>query len=85
MKRLDLYRSAGRTGIYFDNALAESHNAAVKVERVTRVTHPTQGSAPNDVARFIEFHHNSLRLHSAFGYRTPQEVHDEYWNNHKTV
>ena len=33
---LGIRQSVGRTGICFDNALAESFNAAVKVERVHR-------------------------------------------------
>ena len=83
--RLDLRRSIGRTGVCFDNALAESFNAAVKVERVNRVTYPTRESAKNDVARYIEFRYNRLRLHSTLGYRTPQEVHDEYWNQQQAA
>lgn len=83
--RLDLRRSTGRTGVCFDNALAESFNAAVKVERVNRVTYPTRESAKNDVARYIEFRYNRLRLHSTLGYRTPQEVHDEYWNQQQAA
>ncbi|UUW89638.1 IS3 family transposase [Pimelobacter simplex] len=83
--RLDLRRSVGRTGICFDNALAESFNAAVKVERVNRVTYPTRDEARKDVARYIEFRYNRLRLHSALGYRTPQEVHDEYCNQQQAA
>lgn len=84
-KRLDIRRSVGRTGICFDNALAESFNAAVKVERVNRVTYPTREDARRDVARYIEFRYNRLRLHSALGYRTPQEVHNEYWNQQQAA
>jgi putative transposase len=70
----------GRTGICFDNALAESFNAAVKVERVHRTVYPTRKKAKEDIARYIELRYNRARLHSALGYRTPQEVHDEYLN-----
>lgn len=83
--KLGIRRSVGRTGVCFDNALAESFNSAVKVERVNRVTYPTRESARNDVARYIEFRYNRLRLHSALGYRTPQEAHDEYWNQHQAA
>ena len=73
-------QSVGRTGICFDNALAESFNAAVKVERVHRTVYPTRRKAREDIARYIEIRYNHKRLHSALGYRTPQEAHDEYLN-----
>lgn len=38
---LNIRRSVGRTGICYDNALAESFNAALKVERVNRTQYPT--------------------------------------------
>ena len=77
---LDVRRSVGRTGSCFDNALAESFNASLKVERVHRTVYPTREHARKDVTRYIEFRYNTKRLHSALGYRTPQEVHDEYRN-----
>ena len=64
----------------FDNALAESFNASLKVERTHRTVYPTREHARADVARYIEFRYNTKRLHSALGYRTPQEVHNEYLN-----
>lgn len=79
-KHLNIRRSVGATGVCFDNALAESFNAAVKVERVNRTVYPTREHARKDVARYIEFRYNTQRLHSALGYRTPQEVYDEYLN-----
>ncbi len=80
LKGLDIRQSVGRTGICFDNALAESFNAAVKVERVYRTVYPTRKKAAEDIARYIELRYNRTRLHSGLGYRTPQEVHDEYLN-----
>jgi putative transposase len=80
LERLGIRQSVGRTGICFDNALAESFNAAVKVERVHRTAYPTREKARKDIARYIELRYNRTRLHSALGYRTPQEVHDEYLN-----
>ena len=77
---LSIRHSVGATGVCFDNALAESFNAAVKVERVNRTVYPTRGHARADIARYIEFRYNTRRLHSALGYRTPKEVHDEYLN-----
>lgn len=77
---LGIRQSVGRTGICFDNALAESFNAAVKVERVHRTVYPTRKKARDDVARYIEIRYNRQRLHSGLGYRTPQEVLDDYLN-----
>jgi putative transposase len=80
LEALGIRQSVGRTGICFDNALAESFNAAVKVERVHRTVYPTRKKAKEDIARYIEVRYNRTRLHSALGYKTPQEVHDEYLN-----
>ena len=77
---LGIRQSVGRTGSCFDNALAESFNAAVNVERVHRTVYPTRRKAREDTARYIELCCNRARLHSALGYRTPQEAHDEYLN-----
>ena len=77
---LSIRQSVGATGVCFDNAPAESFNAAVKVERVNRTVYPTREHARKNVARYIEFRYNTQRLHSALGYQTPQEVYDEYLN-----
>jgi putative transposase len=82
---LGIRQSVGRTGSCFDNALAESFNAVVKVERVRRTVYPTIRKAREDIARYIELRYNRTRLHSALGYRTPQEVHDEYLNRQRAA
>jgi putative transposase len=78
LERLGIRQSVGRTGICFDNSLAESFNAALKVERVHRTAYPTRKKAKEDIARYIELRYNQTRLHSALGYRTPQEALTEY-------
>jgi putative transposase len=80
LEGLGIRQSVGRTGICFDNALAESFNASLKVELVNRTVYPTRKKAMQDIARYIELRYNRIRLHSALGYRTPQEVLDEYLN-----
>jgi putative transposase len=82
---LGIRQSVGRTGICYDNALAESFNAAIKVERVYRTVYPTRKRAAEDIAWYIELRYNRIRLHSGLGYRTPQEVHDEYLNRQLTA
>jgi putative transposase len=82
---LGIRQSVGRTGICYDNALAESTNGAVKVELVNREEYPTRVYAEKRIARYIELFYNSRRLHSLLGYRTPQEVLDEYYGKPTAV
>ena len=58
---------------------AESFNGVLKVERVHRTFYATRQKAREDIARYIELRYNRKRLHSAIGYRTPQEAMDECW------
>src|SRR5258708_17586608 len=78
LKKLNLRQSVGRTGICYDNAMAESFFAALKNERVHRTQYPTREHARRDVVRDIEFWYNSKRRHSGLQYRTPRQVHEEY-------
>jgi putative transposase len=80
LRKMCIRPSVGRTGVCWDNAMAESFNAALKNERVYRTAYPTKKHAINDVARYIEFRYNTRRIHSGLGYRTPREVHEEYLN-----
>lgn len=78
LRQLGLRRSAGRTGICYDNSMAESFFGTLKNERVSRVTYPTREAARRDITRYIEHWYNHRRLHSAIGYRPPREVHAEF-------
>jgi putative transposase len=82
---LGIRRSVGRTGVCWDNAQAESFNAAVKVERVNRTAYPTREHARKDVTRYIEFRYNTRRLHSALDYRTPREAYNDYQNTNRAA
>ena len=78
LKKLGIRQSVGRTGICYDNALAESFFATLKNERVHRTAYPTREHAHNDIARYIELRYNSRRRHSKLGYKTPKQVRYEY-------
>jgi putative transposase len=78
LKGHGIRHSAGRTGICYDNAMAESFFAALKNERVHRTEYPTREHARRDVVRYIQFWYNARRRHSGLQYRSPQQVHDEY-------
>jgi transposase InsO family protein len=73
--------SMGRTGVCWDNALAESFFAALKNELVHRVVFPTRKKARRAIAEYIEVFYNRQRLHSGLGYKTPLEVTNEYQQN----
>ncbi|WP_433394005.1 IS3 family transposase [Micromonospora sp. KLBMP9576] len=80
LNKFGIRHSVGRTGICYDNAMAESFFAALKNERVHRTQYPTREHARRDIARYIELRYNSRRRHSGIGYRIPNQVHAEYLN-----
>lgn len=80
LRSLGIRQSVGRTGICFDNAMAESFFATLKNERVHRVTYLTKSHAKADIASYIELRYNHRRLHSGIGYKAPNEAHAEYHN-----
>ncbi|MFE2473034.1 integrase core domain-containing protein [Streptomyces mirabilis] len=78
LNSLGLRASVGRTGVCWDNAMAESFFGALKNELVHRTTFPTRAHAHRAIVRYIEIFYNRKRLHSGLGYKTPSEVHAEY-------
>ena len=85
LKKTGITQSVGRTGICYDNALSESVNGTLKNELVYRTAYITRKAAMGDIARWIELRYNKTRLHSTLGYRTPQEVMDEYLNGQEAA
>ena len=71
----------GRTGVCWDNAMAESFFAALKNELVYRTVFATRDQARLAIAEYIEVFYNRQRLHSGLGYKTPLEVANEYQQN----
>jgi putative transposase len=80
LQELDMRQSLGRTGICYDNAMAESFFGALKNELIYRTVYPTRKKARADIARYIETFYNRRRLHSGLDYKTPSEVRTEYLN-----
>jgi putative transposase len=81
LKDLKVRPSVGRTGVCWDNALAESFFASLKNELVYRTVFPDYRRARTAIARYIEVFYNRQRLHSGLGYKTPDEVYIEYFNS----
>ncbi len=67
LQAVDIRRSVGRTGICYDNALAESFFAALKNERVHRTQYPTPGTRHE---RYCAVHRTAIQFPtSPFGAR----------------
>ena len=67
-----LVASMSRKGNCWDNAVAESFFATLKVERVYRRTYETAALAARDVASYIDYY-NRRRPHSYLDYESPIE------------
>ncbi|GAB4001438.1 hypothetical protein GCM10029992_36970 [Glycomyces albus] len=77
-RRYDLRKSVGRTGVCWDNAMAESFFGVLKNELVSRVSYATRAELKQDIMAWIELWYNRRRLHSANGYRPPIEVRESF-------
>ncbi len=71
LERHGITPSMSRKGDCYDNALAESFNATIKVELVARAHWTTRQEARLAVFEWITVFYNRQRLHSALGYQSP--------------
>jgi putative transposase len=78
LTNLGLVSSMGRTGVCWDNAMAESFFAALKNELVYRTIFPTRKHARTAIVEYIEVFYNRQRLHSGLGYNTPEETYQAH-------
>lgn len=70
-------QSLSRPRQCWDNAVAESFFATLKVELVYRQPIPTRMEARSAVFDYVEVFYNRQRLHSSLGYRSPVDY--ENW------
>jgi transposase InsO family protein len=70
--RLEMTQSVGRTGVCFDNAVAESFWSSLKRELVHRYRFADRASARRAIFTWIN-RYNQHRLHSSLGYKPPIE------------
>jgi putative transposase len=73
-QRIQVRTSVGRTGVCWDNAVAESFFSALKNEMFHHQHFDTRDRARFAVADYVEVFYNRRRLHSTLGYRTPYEA-----------
>jgi len=81
LEQHNIQASMGRTGVCWDNAMAESFFGALKNELVYRHAFPTRERARSAIAEYIEVFYNRQRLHSGLGYKTPIEALQQYQQN----
>ena len=65
--------SMSRSGNCYDNAMAESFFHSLKTEWVYHFTFDTRAQARTFIFEYIECFYNRRRLHSALGYRSPEQ------------
>ncbi|MGL4606475.1 MAG: IS3 family transposase [Eubacteriaceae bacterium] len=69
--------SFSRKGNPYDNACIESFHSLLKKEEIYLHTYKDFKDAQSAIFEYIESWYNRKRIHSALGYRTPQQVQDE--------
>lgn len=70
--------SMGKTGVCWDNSVAESFFATLKNEMYYRYPFATKARARFAVAEYIEVFYNRKRAHSTLDYRTPTQALNDY-------
>ncbi len=69
--------SVGSRGDSYDNAMAEALNSVYKAELIDRREWSGQVEVMAETSRWVGWY-NSRRLHSALGYRSPADVHQQW-------
>jgi transposase InsO family protein len=82
-KKHNVRRSLGRTGICYDNAVAESFFATYKKELIHTRPWPTIATLKKETFTWITEYYNRTRRHSTLGYLTPAEYELGYRNIHE--
>ena len=67
-----------RPGLPYDNAMAESFFATLKLELMDDKPFETRDAARAAVFEYVELFYNRIRMHSALGYRAPMEAERDY-------
>lgn len=71
--------SMSRKGNCWDNAAMESFFARLKVESIYARQLATKAEAYAEVFEYIELFYNTIRRHSANGYRSPKQYEQDYY------
>jgi len=80
LERYGLQASMSRPGNPYDNAKAESFMATLKREQIDGRAYRDLPEAAADIGGFIDEVYNRQRLHSALGYRSPEQFEADHRN-----
>jgi transposase InsO family protein len=81
----EITRSMGRTGVCWDNAMAESFFATLKTEFYYRRVWPTKTGARLAVGAWIEDRYNRRRRHSSIGQISPVAFEMQHSNQNAAI
>lgn len=81
LAQLGMRQSVGRTGVCWDNAVAEAFWSSLKRELVHRYQFATRADARRAIFAWINWYNRS-RLHSTLGYQPPIEWEQHYSQHH---
>jgi transposase InsO family protein len=73
LKEHSITISMSRKGNPYDNAACESFMKTLKYEEIYRQEYRVMAEALASIGEFIDCTYNQKRLHSALGYRPPEE------------
>ena len=68
-------------GCCYDNACAEYFFSSLRKEFLYGRKFKMRAEARQSVLEYIELFHNSKRLHSTLGYKSPKEYRKSYYDN----
>ena len=81
----NMVQSLSRPRQCWDNSVAESFFASLKLECIDRQSWPTLGHVRRATFDYIEVFYNRQRLHSSLGYLTPAEYEATMIHHHNTA
>jgi transposase InsO family protein len=83
--RQGIVGSMSRRGDCWDNAVAESFFATLKVELVHDARWPTRAAARGAVFEYIEIFYNQQRRHSSLGFLSPRAFERQWHQQHRAA
>jgi len=73
--------SMSRPSMPYDNAMAESFFATLKLELMEGSSYATRDLCRQAVFEYMEIFYNRTRMHSSLNYRSPAQAESDYLNN----